>query len=95
MVFDCDDDAYQRWLEAYPSGYVINTHRGFNRNYMVLHRAGCWTISRYTAMARKGGFAERDYIKVCAGTESALMEWVRLHGRPDGSFSKRCGHCNP
>jgi serine/threonine protein kinase len=39
-----NDDAYLRWLSENPSGYVVNTHRSVNPNYMVLHRATCGMI---------------------------------------------------
>jgi hypothetical protein len=93
MVFDSDDNAYQAWLAANPNGYVINTRRDFEPSYMVLHRASCRTIREYTDMAGEGGFTERDYVKVCAESVSALREWVRQHGRPEGTFSNECGFC--
>jgi hypothetical protein len=33
--------------------------------------------------------------KVCASNIEQLKEWVRLHGRPDGSFSRVCKTCKP
>ncbi len=44
---------------------------------------------------RPGGFTERDYVKVCSDSIADLGAWVRLHGRPSGSFSKLCPRCNP
>jgi hypothetical protein len=97
ILFDGDDDAYQAWLEDHPGGYVINTRRrpGFDPSLMVLHRASCRLIRDYNEMAQEGGFTERKYVKICSVSISALREWVRQHGRPDGSFSKECSHCNP
>jgi hypothetical protein len=94
-VFDGDDNAYQAWLAANPNGYVLNTRREVDPLYMVLHRASCPTIREYTDMAQEGGFTERAYIKVCADSVSALRNWVRTHGRPDGTFSNECGRCVP
>src|SRR4051794_20629624 len=94
-IFDADDDPYQRWLAANPHGYVINTGRSMSPSYMVLHRARCAKIRDYNEMARKGGFTERDYIKVCSTDVNDLRDWVRQHGRPDGSFSRECSICNP
>lgn len=59
---DCDE-AYFEWLNQYEDGFVLNTRRTKDANYMVLHRATCHSISQYTGRARAGGFTERDYIK--------------------------------
>jgi hypothetical protein len=94
-VFDGDDGGYHAWLAANPHGYVVNTGRGMSSSYMVLHRASCLTIGEYNETAREGGFTERAYIKVCSESIPDLRDWVRQHGRADGSFSSECGRCNP
>ncbi len=95
-LFDGNDDLYQDWLAANANGFVINTSRARRAKYMVLHRARCPSISKYTEFARPhGGFTERDYIKVCAPTVDELRGWVKSNGRDDGSFSNECSHCNP
>lgn len=92
-----DDDApYLQWASTHEGGFVINTHRvNPEPRYMVLHRASCWTIRVLTGDAKPGGFTERTYQKICAESVKELSDWVRKHGRPDGSFSKRCGLCGP
>jgi hypothetical protein len=93
--FSNDDEAYQQWLRGNPDGFVINTPRSKTPDYMVLHSASCSSISQYTRMAQPGGFTERQYIKVCAADVESLRQWVRQHGRPDGSFTSECPICNP
>ena len=98
QLFDGNDDLYMDWLAANANGFVVNTRRARARRakYMVLHRARCATISKYTEIGRpEGGFTERGYIKVCAPTVDELRGWVKKHGREDGSFSKECGLCKP
>ena len=51
-TFDGNDDLYQTWLAGHPHGFVINTRRRISPDYLVLHRASCAFISRYTATAR-------------------------------------------
>jgi hypothetical protein len=95
QVFDSDDSPYYRWLEMHPHGYVLNTSRGRSADHMVLHSAKCPHISQPLHESASGGFTERDYIKICADSIDALQEWVRAHGRPDGSFSSECQKCKP
>lgn len=91
-----DDPKYLAWIAEHADGFVLNTRRLIPRpGYMALHRATCRTIGTLTGDARPGGFTERTYRKVCATTPSELSRWVRDHGRPDGSFSKRCSVCRP
>ncbi len=85
--FSHKEQLYLDWIHSHPHGFVINTGRSKNPSYMVLHRAWCKTMSHYSKNAAPGGFTERDYIKVCASDLSSLREWVRQHGRTDGSFS--------
>lgn len=82
-----EEQQYLNWLHAHPHGYVINTERSRNPNYMVLHHAWCRSMSQLSRNAAPGGFTERDYIKVCASDLASLRDWVRQHGRPDGTFS--------
>jgi hypothetical protein len=89
-----DDEAYLRWLGKNPTGYVVNTAGAMNPDYMVLHRAACPHISKLESEL-KGGFTERGYVKVCSTRVEPLREWVRQHGREDGSFSRECNSCRP
>jgi hypothetical protein len=89
------EEAYFRWLEAHPGGFVINTRVSRSAGYMMLHRATCRWIREYVKGTAPGGFTERDYIKVCAQDIESLRAWVMKHGRPDGTFSGECGFCKP
>jgi hypothetical protein len=90
-----DDPAYLQWLDECPAGYVLNTTRSRNPNYMVLHTATCRTIGRENRNVTPGGFTGRGYIKICAPSIPALRAWTRQQGRPGGSFSNLCGICRP
>ncbi len=91
-----DDEAgYLAWIKEHPNGYVLHTERLRNPYYMILHRAACPIISKYSARARPGCFTERDFIKVCCVSAEGLRAWVKKHGRPDGSFSSECSGCRP
>lgn len=89
-----NDMAYLEWLRTHPHGFVLNTERGRSPDYMVLHRASCWTIQPSSTL-ETGAFTERDYRKICATTIRKLRIWVMRNGRPDGSFSSRCQICDP
>ena len=96
QVFDDRDAPYLEWLHQHPDGYVLNRRRGISDNYLVLHLAVCGKIRNYTQMARPGCFTGRGYIKVCSTKLESLYQYARTNGRrPDGSFSRKCGSCNP
>lgn len=94
-IFNGSDQRYRKWLKAHIAGFVINTRRRTDPDYMVLHRAACSSISRYTSVARSGAFTERAYIKVCGEKVEELRSWAKSNGRPDGSFSIECSRCKP
>ncbi len=96
VIFDYSDTAYLDWLHSHPEGYVLNRLRGSSSQYLVLHRATCDKIKKYTKMAKPGGFTERSYIKVCALHVDDLRAYARYKaGRLDGSFSAVCPICKP
>ena len=93
LIFDGNDEAYQAWIAANPDGWVLNARRSLTTRYMVLHSVQCSSIRTYNDMAQPGGFTERAFVKICSPEIEDLRSWVRIHGRPDGSFSKECSHC--
>jgi hypothetical protein len=91
--FTHDDPAYFVWIANHPLGFVLNVRRRDDPLYMVLHRASCNSISSMTQ--GEAAYDARSYRKICATTVDELRAWVSHHGRPDGSFSKRCQLCCP
>ena len=87
------DREYADWVIAHPGGFVLNTRRSNDPSYMVLHAASCRTISPARYGIARGALTEMEYKKVCVEQVDELQRWVRGHGRPDGSFSKRCQIC--
>lgn len=88
-----NDRDYLAWVTAHPEGFVLNTSRHRDANYVVLHRATCWSVS--SAERADGAYTQNGYRKTAALSIAALREAARLEGRPDGSFSKCCAHCDP
>lgn len=85
--FSQGDREYLEWLHSYPHGFVISTDRRMSPDYMILHHAWCGSILHYGQTMNPGAFTERKYIKICSTDLSSLRDWVRQHGRPDGTFS--------
>ncbi len=88
-----DDEGYLSWIAANPDGLVLNVRRMTDPNYVVLHRASCGSIS--TDKREPGAYTTRGYRKVCAASVAELQLAAKREGRRDGSFSKRCGLCQP
>lgn len=92
IEFVDDDAAYLAWLAGHPTGFVLNVRRKPDSTYVVLHRASCGTI----AMARRSGaYTGGSYRKICSDQLAELRQAAVAEGRLDGSFSARCGHCDP
>jgi hypothetical protein len=73
-VFRDDDVGYERWLDANPRGYVINTRRSPASDYLKLHQAGCHHISVLQAGATT--WTSGGYIKVCGPDIGQLERWA-------------------
>jgi hypothetical protein len=80
-----DDRGYLDWLDHYPDGFVINTGRTPSAAYLMLHRAGCETISGKPA---RGASFTGEYAKVC-GERNELEEFARHLG----GHAQSCGLC--
>lgn len=91
-LFANDDAAYLRWIAENPEGFVLNVERLPRPAYLILHRATCTTIVK---PRDDGAYTDRSYQKVVARDLNELRGYARRVGRPDGSFSKACGHCQP
>ncbi len=83
-----DDDAYLRWLEANPHGFVVNSGKIPKANYLKLHRASCAHLhSEGTSNWTTG-----DYIKTCSDSALSLESWARTIA--DGVLDP-CPVCKP
>ena len=94
VIFNTDDSSYEKWLKKNPEGWVINTTRIPSSMDMVLHRAKCKT-PELRGMTPPPGKPGDGYTKVCSTNLEALRDWVRDHGRADGTFSTVCQVCQP
>ncbi len=93
-IFTEDGAGYEKWLKKNPDGWVINTTRIPSSMYMVLHRARCKTAEQ-RSMTPPPGKPGDCYTKICSTNLEALRDWVRDHGRADGTFSTVCPECQP
>jgi hypothetical protein len=81
-----NDAAYHDWLDANPSGFVLNSDkRRTNRNYPMLHGSLCPHIND----KNWPNYTTADYMKVCSLNRSELEEWVNRDGR-GMKFCKSC-----
>jgi hypothetical protein len=45
VTFVDDDPGYIQWVRDHPDGFVLNSYRRPTANYLVLHRARCYSIN--------------------------------------------------
>jgi hypothetical protein len=80
-----DDPGYLHWLARHPDGFVINTGRTPSAAYLMLHRAGCGTI---TGRPARGTTFTGDYAKVCGDRQELEGFAHQLGGQ-----AQPCGLC--
>jgi len=71
IVFRDDDEGFFDWLADNPEGFMVNTERKPNKNYLVLHRPQCPHF--------KGGESlhwTKEYAKVCSNDRGDLESWA-------------------
>jgi hypothetical protein len=81
-----DDDAYLRWIEANPAGFVLNARNPPSPDYLMLHRASCRDISSPTRSNR----TTTGYMKVCSNDVAELDAWC---SKTTGGQTTPCKRC--
>ena len=72
-IFINNDKAYLDWLTQNPEGLVVNSYLHPSPDYLVLHRANCWTIST----AARTNWTTTGFIKVCSLYGTELENWAK------------------
>ena len=73
-IFKDDDEGYENWIGAWPSGYVLNCERNPSSNYQMLHHADCVHISQRDDAMKSW---TTQYIKVCSTDRTKLSDWAK------------------
>jgi hypothetical protein len=89
-IFEEDDAGYLTWIDGHQRGFVVNTFRQPDPQYLVLHRASCGTIRGTPACGKR--WTTGDYIKACSETRADLDHWARQNV---GGELHPCGLCRP
>ena len=88
LIYDDAEQAYLRWVQAHPNGYVLNAPKGEGKvSYAMLHRATCRSISS----DQHTNYTTTSYTKVCSLKKQELVDWGRKHSRN----LKECSLCKP
>ena len=83
-----DDRGYLDWVAANKSVYVLNSYVHPSRDYLILHKATCGSITS----ASRTHYTSRGYIKVCAMDIESLAAWAR---EETDAGPCPCGLCKP
>ncbi len=85
--FENDESGYLRWVQANPSGYVVNVDEPqYAPQYPMLHAASHKVISSPT----RTNYTTGRYIKFCSVNLEALERWAKdKYGRS----LTRCAQC--
>ena len=73
--FNDDGEGYIAWLEANPSGYLLNVGTG-GATLAMLHTSRCGHLWGPNPKRRH----TKDYTKACAETREALEGWAAQRG---------------
>jgi hypothetical protein len=88
ISFERDELRYRRWLDAHPTGFVLNCEQSPRPSYLILHHAECGTINGTPA---RGKFWTKDCIKVCAASRREIETWIARC--TDGGTAQECQLC--
>jgi hypothetical protein len=87
IIFINEDEAYLRWIDQNPCGFVVNANRVPKPNYLILHRSTC----NHIATNARENWTTNSYIKICSNSIDELRDWAT---RDVGGQVQQCGSCN-
>jgi len=87
-IFINNDKAYLRWLTENQNGLVVNSYLHPSPDYLILHRANCWTISTPT----RTNWTTTGFIKTCSLDRRELEAWA---AKEVGGQLHECQICKP
>jgi hypothetical protein len=87
IIFINEDEAYLRWIDQSPTGFVVSANRVPKASYLILHRSTC----AHVATDERANWTTNAYIKICSNSVDELHDWAR---RVVGGELKPCGSCH-
>jgi len=87
-IFVNDDKAYLQWQTRNPTGLVVNSYLHPSPDYLILHRADCWTIST----SARTNWTTTGFIKICSLNRRELDAWAE---KEVGGQLHHCKICKP
>ncbi len=89
--FKDDDNGYLQWVNTNQKGFVVNTNRQPNPEYLIVHLATCYTI---TGTPTGGINWTKDYIKICSLDRMELDSCLTILFPASGGLEP-CKVCKP
>jgi hypothetical protein len=88
QTFENDDEGYLKWVDANPTGFVINAERRqYGEAPYMLHRANCTFITT----RERTNYTTTTYKKICSLDKQELIAWWRKYS----SRYQECKFCKP
>jgi len=94
QVFNKGDKEYFDWMNKNPDGYILNTTKGKDTSYFVLHKSNCTHITKYEGFDDKA-FTMRAYIKLGSNDANEIISYCNKHKAKFTGYVKICKTCNP
>jgi len=92
-IFRDNDKAYFSWFRKTEDGYVLNTRKRIDVEYMTLHTANCSHIATTAKNYAPNAFTGRDFIKVCSNDPKEIIAWIISKG--GNGITHYCKSCKP
>jgi len=94
QVFNKGDKEYFDWMDNNPDGYILNTTKGKDTSYFVLHKSNCTHITKYDSLDDKA-YTMRSYIKIASNDANEIIAYCYKHKAKFTGYVKICKTCNP
>ncbi len=89
-----NDQAYFDWMRENPNGFVLNTGRGENHSFFMIHRSGCSHISPFSQYDDQA-YTGKGWIKIVSDDVSEIIDYCKANKKKFTGDIRICKSCRP
>ncbi len=94
ILFDKGDREYFSWMNANPSGYILNTGKGNKTSAFILHKSNCTHLTESESFDDKA-YTMKNWVKVAAKDVSDIVKFCYANKEKFTGEFKLCKSCKP
>ncbi len=94
IIFNNGDNEYFEWMNENPNGFILNTAKGKDDKFFMLHKSQCTHITPYPSLDDKA-YTTKKLIKVGSNNVYDLIQYCQKNKNKFQGEVSICSSCKP